>query len=160
MKEVIRFVIYPLLIQALVCAGQTAKAADRHWNSPVGGLFGEPANWVGGFVPQDPDLAIFGIASKYQVDLTDDTGLLGINVRAGELTIDLGDRSLLVTSRQYLGDGPWALVVGQEPGDIAALTLRSGELVFGPEEGSSFVRGSLGVEEGFRYLQALDSLAA
>ncbi|MEM8835037.1 MAG: hypothetical protein AAGD00_04370, partial [Planctomycetota bacterium] len=96
---------------------------DRLWQSAVGGDFETPANWFPG-IAGIGNTAVFELGATYSVQFPSDIETFALRVLDGDVTFDMGAFTYTLGS---LVESP--LIVGQDPGDDASLTLRDGRMV-------------------------------
>jgi len=115
------------VLLAVPVAGSTAGyGQDPYWwNGPAGGWFHEPGNWIppSGMVgpPGPADAAVFhlGAASDYQVQFAAAAEIYDMQVRTGNVDLELGGYVFTVASNMF---------VGFDAGDDANLQVAGGEL--------------------------------
>ncbi len=85
-----------IIMSLFVVFLETSKAAERTWSNLSGGYFENSANWVGGNVPGEADVAIFSAAATYPVMLgesvTNHTALF--SAPYGKVSLDIGEDNL------------------------------------------------------------------
>src|SRR5437667_9313583 len=79
----------------LMLACGVARGVDVSWNNPVGGIFSDGSNWVGGTAPGAADAAVFQIGSgaSYTVTLSNSPTVLSAVIHSDEVSLDLGART-------------------------------------------------------------------
>ena len=104
----------------LLNSGNSLSAADVFWSNPLGGVFSDDANWLGGKAPTAADRTFFNSDSKSLVTFSADATTNGLWIRTDEVVFDLN-------AHTYTASGPsGAFAVGGISGDQADLTLRDG----------------------------------
>jgi fibronectin-binding autotransporter adhesin len=83
----------------------SAPAATISWTNDAGGAFSDAANWQGGVVPAENDLALFTNVASYTVTLTQGTtnGEARFSAAGGTVDLDLAGFSWTQTNVLYVG---------------------------------------------------------
>ncbi|MCC6907478.1 MAG: hypothetical protein IT430_06020 [Phycisphaerales bacterium] len=113
-----------LTVMSAVTSSASLRADDCTWINPLGGVFGEPANWDTGTIPGMFDRSIFDLSAVYAVALDADAHNEYVLVRHGQVTLDLN--GFIFRNRVESGGTDHRLVVGEQSGDDAALLITGG----------------------------------
>jgi T5SS/PEP-CTERM-associated repeat protein len=106
--------------------GDYVRAAEIAWDNVSGGTFYAPTNWVGDNPPEPGDVAVFDLGSDgYTVSSGQDVDTAGLILRSDSVSLELA------SIWQMPQQNTLTLFVGEQSGDVATLTIRSGTLAAG-----------------------------
>jgi T5SS/PEP-CTERM-associated repeat protein len=119
-----------VLAAALVPAGTLvpARAApiERTWSDPQGGSFNDSANWAGGVVPGNGDVALFDYSGResYAVFFERSTAFWGLKVGDEDVAFDLRGQQVTVQGKDPSGGAAFGFAAG----DRAAVRIGGGTM--------------------------------
>jgi len=128
-------------IAAASMVGMSVMGGDPiRWIADSGGDFDNGANWEGGVVPGTTDFSIFDLSSVYNVFFNQDQVVDRSAFRSGSVTLDMGGYNFDCSNRTGWPD----LVVGEQAGADATVTVTHGNLLFRIEGQIGYYEGTTG----------------
>ena len=98
------------------------QISARYWKAAADGTFASGANWEEGTAPGPTNLAVFDKTGAYTVNTASDLNTKRIQVRRGDVTLDLSGHNLTLTNTPIDS----SIIVGQRQGDNTKLTITNG----------------------------------
>jgi len=119
--------ILPLAVCGVAALAMTSgvHADSILWLGAGGGIYNDPANWLGDIVPTHSDTARFDIGGSYAVTLDLDHEALRLIVNRDAVDFLLGGRSYSLVG---LKANEPSILIGEAPGQVASVTVTGGFL--------------------------------
>ncbi len=137
-------------VAAAVCS--IASGADVRWINPAGGSWQDGANWESGLAPASISVAVFDLDATYTVEVGVQTFMTEMDVRAGDVTLDLAGSMLRANGPVF---SPALITVGGDQASPPALRIEDGsffaDLRVGcdPDESGSVVLHDVEIDSGY-----------